>query len=286
MFGKRKDGRLVKTAEPIQKIMPYIMKTRTDSMNLFEETIDCKDLDEYIAKRSAQGRTITYMHLYIAGAVRLIALRPQLNRFVVHGKIYARNEIWVSFMVHQTLKDDSAGTCIKLCFKGDETIDEIADKIDEAIARERNKAKTKNSTDVLTAKIMSLPGFLIRGAVNFLMFLDKHGLLPKSVIDASPFHTSFFITNMKSLGISPIYHHVYEFGTTGIFIALGKEKRVPCVASDDSIYDGKRVGVNVVTDERFCDGLYFARSFRMFLKMMANPEVLEERPERVIQDID
>lgn len=275
MFGKRKDGRVVNDIEPFQKIVPYIMRTRTDSMNMFEELIPCEELDSYIAEKKEEGKTVNYMHILIAAFVRTVALRPQLNRFVVRGKVFTRPKIWVSFVVHPTLKDNSAGTTIKLCFEGTETIFEVMDKIDDAVKREQDKAKTKNETDKLAARIMSLPSFLIRSVVNFLIFLDRHNALPQAVINASPFHTTFFITNMKSLGINPIYHHVYEFGTTGLFLAMGKEKKVPVVNDNDEIVVGKRMGINVVTDERFCDGLYFARSFRLVKKILANPSILE-----------
>ena len=284
MFGKRKDGRQVHEVEPFQKIVPYIMKTRTDSMNMFEEALVCEPIDKYISEKKSEGISVSYMSVVIAAMVRVIAMRPQLNRFVVRGKIYTRPKIWVSFVVHPTLRDDSAGTTIKLAFEGTETILEINEKINEAIAKEQNKSKEKNSTDKLAATIMSLPGFLIRSAVNFLIFLDKHNALPKAVIEASPFHTTFFITNMKSLGINAIYHHVYEFGTTGIFFALGKEKKVPVVDDDDNIVIGKRAGLNVVTDERFCDGLYFARAFRLLKKMLANPWILENELDKKTED--
>ncbi len=275
MFGKRKDGRVVNNIEPFQKIVPYIMRTRTDSMNMFEELIPCEELDSYINEKKSEGLTVNYMHILIAAFVRTVALRPQLNRFVVRGKVFTRPKIWVSFVVHPTLKDESAGTTVKLEFEGTETIYDVIAKIDEAVKREQDKSKNKNETDKLAANIMSLPSWLIRSVVNFLIFLDRHNALPQAVINASPFHTTFFITNMKSLGINPIYHHVYEFGTTGLFLAMGKEKKMPVVNDNDEIVVGKRMGINVVTDERFCDGLYFARSFRLVRKILANPSILE-----------
>ena len=40
MFGKRPDGRVIRNLEPMQQIMPYIMKTRTDAMNFYEDTFE------------------------------------------------------------------------------------------------------------------------------------------------------------------------------------------------------------------------------------------------------
>ncbi len=284
MFGKRSDGRKVHEVEPFQKIVPYIMKTRTDSMNMFEESIACEGMDVYIEKKAQEGLPLGYLHIMIASFIRVIALRPQLNRFVMRGKIYTRPKIWVSFVVHQDLRGDKAGTTIKLCFEGTETILQIAEAINQAIEKETCKTKDANATDRMAKTIMSIPGPLIRFAVNTLMFLDRHNMMPKAVMEASPFHTSFFITNLKSLGINHIYHHVYEFGTTGLFMAIGKERRQP-------VYDGKeitvqkRMGFGFVADERFCDGLYFARSLKMLKKFLRHPELLETPLAQKVEDV-
>lgn len=284
MFGRRSDGRQVHEIEPFQKIVPYIMKTRTDSMNMFEESIACEAMDAYIQKKEEEGIRLGYLHIMIASFVRVIALRPQLNRFVVRGRIYTRPKIWVSFVVHQDLRGDGAGTTIKLCFEGTETILQIAEAINRAIEKETSKKTDSNATDKLAKTIMSIPGPLIRFTVNTLMFMDRHNALPRAVIQASPFHTSFFITNLKSLGINHIYHHVYEFGTTGLFVAIGKERKLP-VYTGKTLSARKCMGFGFVSDERFCDGLYFARSLKMLKRYLREPELLETPLEKKVEDV-
>lgn len=283
MFGKRYDGRRVHDMDPIQKIMPYVMKTRTDSMNMFEDQIACEAMDDYIARRKEDGLELSYMHILIAAMVRMLAIRPRLNRFVMNGKIYARPKVWVSFVVHETLREDSNETTIKLCFEGTETIDEIAQVMNRRIAQETGKKREKNATDKLVSKLLNLPTFILQPVVNFLMWMDRHNIMPKAIIEASPFHTSLFITNLKSLGINHIYHHVYEFGTTGLFIAMGKEKKKPVVVGSDVVIR-KQMGFGLVTDERFCDGLYFARSLKKLKRFLANPAMLETPLEKRVED--
>lgn len=284
MLGKRSDGRQVHEVEPFQRIVPYIMRTRTDSMNMFEENIYCEPMDTYIKKQAEDGYRVTYLHVTIAALVRLIALRPQLNRFVVRGKIFTRPKIWISFVVHQNLRSDAAGTTIKLCFEGTETIRQIAERIDEAIQRETTKKTESNATDKLAKLIMDIPGPLIRFTVNTLIFMDRHNMLPQAVIAASPFHTSIFVTNLRSLGINHIFHHVYEFGTTGLFVAIGKEKILPELQGD-RLVGRKCMGFGLVADERFCDGLYFARSLKMLKKYFNNPALLETPLEEKVEDV-
>lgn len=286
MFGKRPDGRMLRDLEPMQQIMPYVMKTRTDSMNMYEDTLVCEAMDAYIKEKAALGIKLGYMHIIIAAIVRLIALRPQLNRFVMNGRIYARPKIWVSFVVHPTLKDGSVGTTIKLCFEGTETILEVAEKVNEAIERETTKRTEENGTDKLLRTLMKgIPGPFIKLVVNTLMWMDKHNIMPKAIVDLSPFHTSIFITNLKSLGINHIYHHVYEFGTTGLFFAMGKEKTVPSIRNNETVPE-KHMGFGLVSDERFCDGLYFALSMRKLRKFIQNPASLEVALAQKVEDVE
>ena len=286
MFAKRPDGRVIKNLDPMQQIMPYVMKTRTDSMNMYEDTFPCDVWDSYIKEKEAEGIKLGYMHIFIAGIVRIMALRPQLNRFIMNGKIYARPKIWVSFVVHPTLKDGSTGTTIKLCFNGTESILEIAEIINEAIARETVNRKGENDFDKLLRFLMKvIPGPFIKFVINTLMWMDRHNIMPKAIIDLSPFHTSFFITNLKSLGINHIYHHTYEFGTTGLFFAMGKEKVIPVVKRGEIVHE-KHMGFGLVSDERFCDGLYFAMSLRLLRKLLRNPKSLEQPLDKKNEDAE
>lgn len=284
MFGKRPDGRLIRGVDPIQLITGFLMKKRYDSMNMYEDSFDCEAWDRYIKEKEVQGIKMGYMHIFIAGIVRMLALRPRLNRFVMNGKIYARPKIWVSFTIHPELHIDSPDTTIKLCFEGTETIQEIAEAINEAIRKETVLRQEENGTDKLVRVFTALPSWLLNFVASFLMWLDRHNMLPKAIIDLSPFHTSFYITNLKSLGINHVFHHTCEFGTNGLFFAMGKEKQVP-VAEKGEVVIRKQMGFSMVSDERFCDGLYFALALRELRKIMRNPETLETPLEQKVEDI-
>ncbi len=285
MFGKRPDGRRLKNIDPLQLITGFLMKKRYDSMNMFEDSFNCDAWDSYIKEKNAQGIKMGYMHIFIAGAVRMLALKPRLNRFVMNGKIYARPKIWVSFTIHPELHIDSPDTTIKLCFEGTETILEIADKINEAIRKETILRTDENDTDKMVRFFTNLPSAVLNFVAAFLMWLDRHNMLPKAIIEFSPFHTSFYITNLKSLGINHVFHHTCEFGTNGLFFAMGKEKEVP-VAHKGEVSVEKRMGFSLVCDERFCDGLYFALALREFRKMMRDPACLETPLEAKVEDVE
>ena len=284
MFGFRPDGKKIRDIDPIQRIVPHIMRHRHDSMNMTSVDLPCEPFDAFIKEESAKGNgEYDYMHIIIAGLVRIIANYPRLNRFVMNGRIFQRNVINVSFVVRKGMNVNAADTTVKLEFTGKESISEVRDKINAAIAA-NNNLDADNGTDKLARLITFVPNILIAFLIGLIKWLDKHGLLPMAIINVSPFHTTAFITNMKSIKGPPIFHHVYDFGTTGMFYAMGKETMVP-VAQGKDVVLGKRMPFWIVTDERFCDGFYFSSALRVLRKYYNNPAILKEPLETLAEDV-
>lgn len=274
MFGHRSDGRKIKTLPAFFKVIPSVMLERNDSQVLYKQDIPIKYLDEYIDNKAKDGIKIAYMHIIYAAIVRVIAERPRLNRFVMNGTTYARNKIYVSLAIKKNLTDDGVETTTKIEYQGTETIFDIKQKLD-AIIEQNKEVEANNETDKLAKTLGLIPTGLIRVAVKFLKFLDRHGLLPKAIIKASPFHTSVFLTNVGSLGIDTIYHHLYNFGTTSMFFSMGKKKK-SFIYEDEEIKEEKCITLAFVGDERICDGYYYANALKQFNRYMKKPEMLEE----------
>ncbi len=281
MFGFRPDGKRVKKLTPIFRVIPSIMIDRADSQVYFKQDIPLKELDDYIDKKQLEGKRVTYMQIIYAAIVRIISERPALNRFAMNGTLYERNQIQVSLVIKKGLEDNSPETPIKLAFSGNETIFEVIDKLEAAITKNKDLSAS-NNTDKLAGILSLIPDFLIRWSVKFLWFLDKYGLMPKSIINASPFHTSVFLTNVGSLGIDSIYHHLYNFGTTSMFFSMGKKKK-SYIYEDDDIHEEKCITIGFVGDERICDGYYYAASFKQLNKYLKKPELLEQ-PRKIKQN--
>ena len=286
MFQKRKGARYLKTLTPIERIMPHVMPKRSDSQVFFTDDIDCTAIDAYIKEKREQGIDMTYLDVFVASAVRLYAKRPALNRFVMGGRIFANEKIWVSMELKKSLRDNEPSTTIKIPFTGHETIFEVKAKFDEQIHANKETGSS-NGTDKLAKALTSIPNWGMRWAFALIRFLDRSSLLPEAITDLSPFHGGLFITYLKSLGIPGIYHHIYDLGTIGQFIAVGKERMAPVVdQKTGDIVARKIMTMMVVADERICDGLYYARSMRLFRRILENPWMLEERLEEVEKDID
>ena len=274
MFGHRSDGKKVKNLEPLFRIIPSIMLERNDAQVYFKQDIPLKTIDEYINKKAEEGIRMSYMNIIYAGLVRIIKERPKLNRFVMNWTTYQRNKIFVSLSIKKSLTDDGQETVIKIPFDGTENIFEIKEKLDATI--EKNKEKeTVNKTDKVVKILNLTPNFLILWSIKILRFLDKYGIMPKAIINASPFHTSVFLTNVGSLGIDSIYHHIYNFGTTSLFFSMGKKKK-SYIYDEDEIKEEKCITIAFVGDERICDGHYYASSFKQLNKYLKKPELLEK----------
>jgi len=274
MFGHRSDGKKVKDASLLFRIVPHIMVQRNDSQVYFKQDIPIEGMDAYISKRAEEGIRVTYMDIVYAAIVRTIGLRPQLNRFVVNRRVYNRNGIFLSLAIKKGLEDTSEETLIKLEFTGKESLLEIKDKLENTIQQNKD-VQVRSSLDKLVIALEKIPNIFLKIVVGILKLADRYGVLPKSLIQLSPFHTSAFLTNVGSLGIDAIYHHIYNFGTTSLFFAMGKKKK-DYVPDEDEIKEEKCITIAFVGDERICDGYYFASSFKMFNRFIKKPELLDE----------
>lgn len=285
-FGDRYDGRRLRSLDPFLKIIPYIMKNRMDSQIFFEEKVDITHTEAYIRKRSKTSETrISMLHVFIAAIVRTLALRPALNRFIAGQKIFARNEILISLAIKKEMNIESTETTIKFKFDPTDTLEQVAEKIEKQI-KENKDLEASNDTDKAARIIMLCPGFIVKFIVFVVRLLDYFGLMPKILNEVSPFHTSVFITDVGSLGISPVYHHLYDFGTTSIFVAFGTKRTEKVIDSNDNIVNKRFMTMRVVTDERIVDGHYFASAFKMYKTLIEHPERLESPPARVVSDVD
>ena len=277
----RADGKRLKNTDPMYRVAAHIMDKRVDSMNMITIDIPYVPMQEYVNKKRKEGISISHMALILSAYIRTMAKYPELNRFIVNKQPYQRNEIAVGMVVLQSLESHE-GTMSKIYFDKNDTIIEVNNKINKYVAENR-EAPEKNGTEKIIKFLLSFPGLLTVG-VKLFKFLDKHGLLPKFIIDMSPFHMSLGITNLASIRTNHIYHHCYEFGTTSVFFAMGNLREIPKRKGSEIIFE-RSLPIGVTMDERICSGSYFATAFRYMKKLLSDPSVLEKEPEKIEEDI-
>lgn len=281
---KEREFRRVRSVSPMTVIVPYIMKNRTGSQNMISDRINVHKLDKYIKEKQSAGfKNLNYMHVLIAAYIRLVSQRPALNRFIRGQRIYTRRNVEISLVIKKEMTLEAPDTVIKIKLSPDSTVDDVYRELDRAV--EEYRANPGGAFDD-TAKVLSfIPGLFLKFSIWLLQGMDYFGLLPGFLTNVSPFHCSYFITSMGSLGIPSIYHHLYDFGTCPVFCSFGTRQRVYEVNADGSVCQQKYVDVSFVTDERICDGYYFASSLRMLKSILRNPWVLDTPPEQVICDV-
>ena len=278
----RADGNKVRTKDAMYEIVPYIMPKRFDASNSIKVDIDLERIQEYSRKCRARGVKMSHMAILIAAYLRLVSQNPLLNRFAMNKKIYARNHFCVCFV---TLKpDNDTDTVTKVYFDLDDDIFTVNSRIEEAIAKVQSEGEN-NSMDDFMHKLLAVP-FLLRGAIGGIKLLDKYFTIPFSLVDVSPFHTSLFVTNLASIRTDTIMHHLYEFGTTGVFISMGKPIKKTYLDDEGNAYEKKIMELGIMTDERIANGHYLGRCFRELDKYLKNPEILEEKPKEIKWDPD
>ncbi|MCI8349029.1 MAG: hypothetical protein HFE74_06325 [Firmicutes bacterium] len=278
----RTDGYRVLTDDPMYEIAAYVMDKRYDASNYIKQAIDYESLQEYTRKCRKKGITMSHMSIIVAAYLRLVSQNPYLNRFVMNKRIYARNHFCVSFVTLISGKNRS--TVNKVYFNLDDDIFTVNKKLQDAIEKCNESSSDGTSMDKLAKKLVRIPG-LLTVAVSVLKFLDKHFWLPFSIVDASPFHTSLFITNLASIRTGAVYHHLYEFGTTGVFIAMGQPSK-KIILNGEKVEEKKIMEIGIVTDERIADGHYYGRCFREILKYFKDPSLLETKPDSIVTDED
>ncbi len=285
-FGDRYDGYRIKSNDPMFGVIPHIMRSRLDCQVFFEEQIDISNLREFILEHRKEMPGLSAYHLFVAAVVRTIAQKPRLNRFVSGRKIYARNYIRASLTVKTSRSEDAEEAVVMPEFVPTDTLYEVVERFNEQVkeAKKQDEEAKGNETDALVKILNILPGFVLKFVVWTLRNLDAVGWMPKLINRVSPFHSSLYITNVGSIGINSVYHHLYEFGTTSMFMAIGKKETVREIQSDGKVESKTVINTRFTLDERICDGHYYATAIKLFKYYMKNPELLLLPPDYVKED--
>lgn len=284
-WGDRADGRLIRSTPAIDRISPYIMVNRTGANNLFSESVEITELEKYVRRKRQEGlQGFGISHVIIAAYVRTIAKYPALNRFVAGQKVYSRGEdIVLSMTVKKELALSSPDTVIKAHLHPADTAEDVYRKFNVQVEEAKN-TPLDSGMDNTAGLLSMIPGVVLKFVVWLLKTLDYFGLIPGFLLEISPFHGSAYFTSMASLGIPPVYHHLYDFGTIPVFCAFGRKRRVTETVDGETV-NRKYVDLKFNLDERICDGYYYASVIKHFARILKNPSVLDEPPAVVEEDI-
>ena len=282
-LGDRKEGRRLRTLDGLHVAMPFIMKDRSDACNTFADELEISKSDLFVREQIMSGKeNFSMLHVILAAYVRTVSQYPYLNRFISGQRIYARNKIEIIMTVKKEMNIHAPETCIRVIFEPTDTIYDVYDKFNAEIA----KISEDTGTDNVAGFFRKFPRLLFRFVVKAIGWMDYWGLVPQALMNALPFWGSMIITSMGSLGIKPIYHHLYNFGNLPIFVSYGTKRKVNEIDKKGNVTTKKVIDMKVVTDERICDGFEYATAFKAWKKYIENPSLLTSPPEKVVEDID
>ena len=284
-FGDRKEGRLLRSLPAFNKFIPYIMPQRNDRYVHYEEAMEISAVERRLRAMRVEGyKGMGLLHFFIACHIRAISMLPGINRFVVGRRIYARNNIEIVMTVKRELSIDATETTIKVVFEPTDTIFDVYRKLNEKI-EEIKTSDDNNGTEDFAETAAHLPRFVLRAAIGLLRIMDYFGWIPQSLLDVSPFHGSMIITDLGSLRIGPVYHHIYNFGTLPVFIAFGAKYHKYELNRHGQMEDHKYIDTKLVLDEGIVDGHYYAQLLQAFRYMFQHPEIVETPPSKVVEDV-
>ena len=280
MFGRRADGRLLKEIDPIIALTPYLMPMRCDAQVMSNYKLDYEKMARYIVDQGSKGHKLTFMEIIFAAYVRTISELPEINRFVANKRLYARTQLTISFVVLKDTGDPDRieENTVKCYFDPRDTIFDVSERVSAAI--EQNRREEADNSTMKLAKLLLNP-ILANTIVAFARLTDRYGILPKYILDASPFHTSMFFTQMASIGMPAVNHHIYNFGTTSLFVSMGSIQRETIVGPDGKVTRKRWLPVGFTADERICAGKEWAKLVERVMYYIAHLEELETPPEIV-----
>lgn len=273
--GDRRDGTLIRDLDPLHFFTGIIYPNRCDNEAYISENIDLTVVNRYLQQKN-EGETefpYTMFHLIVAALVKTITLRPKLNRFIVNGNFYQRNEVSAAFVVKKIFSDNGAEALAFLHLKEEDTLDTIHETLRKIVTscRSDEKDETSESMDFVN----KLPRGLCKAFTRFVMFLDKHGKVPKSFIASDPYYASAVLSNLGSIKLKSGYHHLTNWGTCSIFCIIGEKKLSPFYDEAGQVTMKETVDLGLTIDERLADGYYYAKSVRLLKRLLEQPELLE-----------
>ncbi len=270
---KRNDGKLVKGGDPMMHIMPYVMRGRNESAVYYQMTVPVGNIQKYIIEKRKEGERITLFNVVVAALLRTINERPKINRFVAGRRLYEHNNFEVLYVVKQQMTEEGVESVCKVKLERGDTIFDVKNTMDEHTkALKRGELE---GDDKLIRHLAQYPRWIIRLLYRVLLWLDFNGMMPKALIEMLPFYSTIFVSHLGTFGANALFHHLYEFGTTSIFMTIGRIYEKPFKGPNDEV-DWKRViDLDLTIDERIC-GFDLVRALRLFETYLDDPWALEK----------
>lgn len=275
-FGDRKDGVLLKDITAMHYVMPLMYPNRCDNEAFISECIDLTNVLAYLEKKNSDNPQYKYnlFQVMVTAMLKVITLRPKMNRFIANQTMYQRNEVSAAFTIKKVFADNGAESLAFIHSKPTDTIDTIHNEILRQISIGRSDDQVDAGTASLEA-VKKVPRFLVKIVGSVARFLDRHGWMPQSVIAGDPYYSSVVLTNLGSIKLHAGYHHLTNWGTNSVFCVIGEMKKRPFYDDEGNVTMKMSVDLGLTIDERIADGYYYSRTVQLLKQLLENPELLD-----------
>ena len=273
VWWRRPDADLVRDVPDLRRIMPYVMRTRNESTVYFEQRVDVGNAERFVRafnETHPETRT-TVFHVLLWAARQGLAEFPNVNRFVAGGRLYQRKGIWLSYSAKQRMQKGAPLIVLKREFDPDESFAAMVAAMQEQLHTAKFSGGT-NTVDGELKLVLMLPGVLRRVVFAAYRVLEAFGMFPRAFIDNDPLYATMFLTDLGSLGLDPVFHHLYEYGNVGTFGVLGRARAEQIPDPDTGRLERKRMAtLRWSFDERIEDGLYAGYGIKQVKKLLEDP---------------
>lgn len=274
-LGDRKDGTLIRDLDSMHFIVPLLYPNRCDNEAFISEKIDLSKAEAFLAEKNSTNPEYRYnlFQLIVTAMLKALTLRPKMNWFIANKNLYSRNEISASFVVKKQFADHAGEALAFIHAKPKFTLEDIHNEIQRQVTfcRSDKKDGSTASMDLFN----KMPRFVSKTIVAFIRWLDKHGWVPSSLIETDPYYSSVVLTNLGSIKLHSGYHHLTNWGTNSVFVAIGEKKMRPFFDENGNMDMRMSVDLGLTIDERIADGYYYSKTVRLLRTLLENPALLE-----------
>jgi len=278
----RPEGRPVEGLQPLRRFLPLLLPRRNDAAVYLEQRLEVGPLLAAIARENARrpddAPQLRLFSVIVWALTQTLTERPALRRYVAGGRLWQRDDVKIGFAVKKAMTDDAGLTTVMLRLPQGASLAEVEAAMHLATQQGRGAKKltAERELDVVTR----LPIFALRALLRLQAWLDGWGLLPAALLRDDPMYASIFCANLGSVGLDAPFHHLFDYGTTPVFLTVGKVQRAPVVAADGvTIVAADVVRLCWSYDERIADGFYAARSLERFAALLTSADVEAAAPQ-------
>lgn len=270
-LGDRRDGKRLKMSG-FERFLYYLKPRRSDSEVYISKCIDVTELVKYMKEKKKDNEDLTYFHLFSTAVAKVVYNKPLLNRFIIGGNKYDRNDITLSFVAKTDFSDTAREFLTVIKVDDNDSLMDISRKIKGDVKKIRSNKESH--TDDFVNKLGRLPKWVMAIIVWIIKRLDNHDMLPQSLTKNSVYHSTVLLSNLGSIHCDGIYHNLTNFGTNSILLTIGEIKEEVKVIEGEIV---KRYvcDFGITLDERIADGVYFAKSINLLEYILNDPKLLE-----------